>query len=183
MFVAETTGGHSYLIPSLIGAAVAYAISGEASVSGDQHIHETARIAELGGMTVRDVMRTQVVSVQADTSLRDFMDGVAIHNRHAIYPVYEGPRPIGTIAIWSLGGVPAERWGEVPVNQVTDRNLTTVPEDCDLSEALRLLLRENAPQVLLVIGDDGEPKGLVTKTDVLRAVQMPVASGRNSTHR
>ena len=25
VFVAETTGGHSYIIPSLIGAAVAYA--------------------------------------------------------------------------------------------------------------------------------------------------------------
>ena len=58
VFVAETTGGHSYIIPSLIGAAVAYAISGEASVSGDQHLHEMAKIAELSGMTVRDVMQT-----------------------------------------------------------------------------------------------------------------------------
>ena len=44
VFVAETTGGHSYIIPSLIGAAVAYAVSGEASVSGDQRLHEVARI-------------------------------------------------------------------------------------------------------------------------------------------
>jgi CIC family chloride channel protein len=36
IFVAETTGGLSYLIPSLIGAAVAYVISGEASVSAEQ---------------------------------------------------------------------------------------------------------------------------------------------------
>ena len=47
VFVAETTGGHSYIIPSLIGAAVAYAVSGEASVSGDQHLHEMVKIAEL----------------------------------------------------------------------------------------------------------------------------------------
>ena len=57
VFVAETTGGHSYIIPSLIGAAVAYAISGEASVSGDQHLHETAKLAELSGMAVRDVIQ------------------------------------------------------------------------------------------------------------------------------
>lgn len=39
-FVAEATGGHPFIIPALIGAAVAYAVSGEASVSGDQHLHE-----------------------------------------------------------------------------------------------------------------------------------------------
>ncbi len=40
VFVAEATGGHAFIIPSLIGAAVAYAISGDASVSADQRVHE-----------------------------------------------------------------------------------------------------------------------------------------------
>jgi chloride channel protein, CIC family len=40
VFVAETTGGHAYIIPTLIGAAVAYAVSGEASISGDQRLHQ-----------------------------------------------------------------------------------------------------------------------------------------------
>ncbi len=40
VFVAETTGGHPYIIPSLIGAACAYAISGESSASADQWLHE-----------------------------------------------------------------------------------------------------------------------------------------------
>jgi chloride channel protein, CIC family len=47
VFVAEATGGHAFIIPSLIGAAVAYAVSGEASASGDQRLHEGAR-ASLG---------------------------------------------------------------------------------------------------------------------------------------
>jgi CIC family chloride channel protein len=183
VFVAEATGGHSYLIPSLIGAAVAYAISGEASVSGDQRMHEATRLAELGGMTVRDVMRTQVISVMAETTLRDFADGVAAHHRHAIYPVYENSRPVGTIAVWSLSGVPVERWSETTVGAVADRNLATVPEDCDLGEALRLLLSENAQQLLMVIGRDGEPAGIVTKTDVLRSVQMRGAPERNNSSR
>lgn len=40
VFVAEATGGHAFIIPSLVGAAVAYAISGDASVCGDQRLHE-----------------------------------------------------------------------------------------------------------------------------------------------
>jgi chloride channel protein, CIC family len=46
VFVAEATGGHAFIIPSLIGAAVAYAISGDASVSGDQRVHELPREGE-----------------------------------------------------------------------------------------------------------------------------------------
>lgn len=42
-FVAEATGGHAFIVPALIGAAVAYAISGDASVSGDQRRHERGR--------------------------------------------------------------------------------------------------------------------------------------------
>lgn len=41
VFVAEATGGHAFIIPALIGSAVAYAISGDASVSGDQRLHES----------------------------------------------------------------------------------------------------------------------------------------------
>ena len=43
VFVAEATGGHAYIVPALVGAAVAYAVSGDASVSGDQRVHQGGR--------------------------------------------------------------------------------------------------------------------------------------------
>ena len=43
VFVAEATGGHAFLIPALVGSAVAYAISGDASASGDQRIRDVER--------------------------------------------------------------------------------------------------------------------------------------------
>ena len=46
VFVAEATGGHAFIIPALIGSAVAYAISGDASVSADQRLHEEAVLHE-----------------------------------------------------------------------------------------------------------------------------------------
>ncbi|MBT9331037.1 chloride channel protein [Paracidobacterium acidisoli] len=48
VFVAEATGGHAFIIPALIGAAVAYAVSGDASASGDQRLHEGAKAIEFG---------------------------------------------------------------------------------------------------------------------------------------
>lgn len=46
VFVAEATGGHAFIVPALIGAAVAYAVSGDASASGDQRLHEGVEALE-----------------------------------------------------------------------------------------------------------------------------------------
>jgi chloride channel protein, CIC family len=172
VFVAETTGGHSYIIPSLIGAAVAYAISGEASVGGEQHIHETRRLAELAGMMVRDVMRQQVISIQASSTIADFVANVAAHQQHTIFPVYEGDRIAGTISLAQVNAVAPEKWSQTTVGDLTDRDPTCVTADTDLGEALRLLVREHGTQMLLVTQDHGRLEGIVTKTDILRAVKI-----------
>jgi CIC family chloride channel protein len=57
VFVAEATGGHAFIIPALIGAAVAYAISGDASVSGDQRVHEVVRRHESDETANDEVMQ------------------------------------------------------------------------------------------------------------------------------
>ncbi len=170
VFVAETTGGHSFIIPSLIGAAVAYAVSGEASVSGDQHLHETAKLANLAGIAVREVMQRKVVSVPASSTLRDFAATVAARHRHNVYPVSDNGRLIGIITVSDLSRVPPERWDTSIVTELVRREATHVAEDCDLAEALRLLVREGGEQMLLVTADDGSLSGVVTKTDILRRV-------------
>jgi chloride channel protein, CIC family len=179
VFVAEVTGGHSFIIPSLIGAAVAYAVSGEASVSGDQHLHEMIRIADLGTATVSDVMHRQVVSTQADATLADVVSRVAAVHKHTIFPVYEEGHAAGVISMAQIASVPSDKWAETRVRQVADLEPTRVATDCDLNEALRLLVGERPSQMLLVMNDDGSLAGIVTKTDVLRAVQ----SGGLADHR
>ncbi|MGH7906898.1 MAG: chloride channel protein [Candidatus Binataceae bacterium] len=182
IFVAETTGSHFYIIPSLIGAAVSYAISGEASVSGDQHLRETAQIAELTSVQVSQVMQRHVVSVQRDVTLRDFADSVASQHQYAVYPVYDGNIPIGTVGVWSLGTVSPDRWSTTKVLEITNHELTTVPEDTDVMEALRLLTRENGQPIIFVAGDDGSLAGIITKTDILRAVPNRAGPESNSNH-
>ena len=171
VFVAETTGGHSFLIPSLIGAAVAYAVSGEASVSGDQHLHETVKIAELSGATVREVMQTRIVGVEADTTVRDFRAHIAARHHHTIYPVYDHAKVVGTIATAVLPTTDPARWDAIKVGELARRDASRVPENCDLAEALRLLVREEGDQMLLVTDEGESLVGIVTKTDILRSIQ------------
>jgi CIC family chloride channel protein len=174
VFVAETSGSHSYIIPTLIGAAVAYAVSGEASVSGDQRLHQAARLSEFAGMEVVDVMQRRVVGVQASSTLRAFADSVAAHHRYTVFPVYDGERTVGIVTAWALGKLPAARWEQTRVGDIADPKVAWITPDTDLDEALRLLTRENAPQILLVRStlqpSDGALLGIVTKTDILRTL-------------
>jgi chloride channel protein, CIC family len=168
VFVAEATGGHSFIIPALIGAAVAYAVSGEASVSGDQKVHEGIKIAELRGLTVHDVMQKDVVSVDASSSLREFSDSImGSHQLHAAYPVYEAQKLIGLIVVSALWKIPVDKWKEMKVRDLTDHQLVQVRPECDLAEALSLLMKQNGQQLLAVVSPSSELQGIVTKTDVL----------------
>ena len=57
------------------------------------------------------------------------------------------------------------------VGELARRDTSRVPANCDLAEALRLLVREEGAQMLLVIDESESLVGIVTKTDILRAIQ------------
>ncbi len=178
VFVAEATGGHAYLVPSLIGAAVAYAVSGEASVSGDQRLHEGVRIAELSKVLVRDVMQKQVIFAEGDATLSAFAESVSRQELHAAYPVSEDRQVVGVIAMRSLGAVPVEKWESTRVNDLADRQAARISADCDVAEALRLLSQEGRQHMLLVQSPQGELEGILTKSDLLSALTLRNGNGR-----
>ena len=129
-------------------------------------------------MKVADVMQRRVVGVQASSTLRAFADSVATHHRYTVFPVFEGARTIGMVAAWSLGKVPQERWEQTRVSDIADPEVNWIAPDTDLNEALRLLARENAPQILLVTSGAEALDGIVTKTDILRSLGNGADQGR-----
>jgi len=177
VFVAEATGGHAFIIPALIGAAVAYAISGEASASGDQRLHEGVRIQDLRNISVAEVMQQSVVSAVASSTLREFADNVCKHHRHIAFPVLKDGAIVGVMSVSSLGVIPYQEWATKKVEDVAQKNTKKVPPDCDLTEALRLLLSEHDYHMLLVTSEDGRLIGILTKTDILSALKLRVGSG------
>jgi len=183
VFVAETTGGHSYIIPSLIGAACAYAISGEASASGDQRLHEAVRFSGITGVPVREVMQRQIVSVEAPATVREFAESIASAHDHAIFPVCEREHLIGTVGVSILSRIPVEHWGEVKVGDACDRHLDWIAPECDVMEVLRMLTREDSRQMLFVQSSDGRLDGIVTKTDILRSFQDDGTASRKDEQR
>jgi CIC family chloride channel protein len=172
VFVAEATGGHAFIIPALIGSAVAYVVSGDASASGDQRLHEGIKLRELHGIPVSEVMQQQMVSAQASLTLREFAGTVSPHTHHEAFPVFEGDELLGAMPLWSMVRVSPERWATTTVRDLTDRRIHAIPPDCDVSEALRLLMSEHKQPMLLVVSSEGQMKGIVTKTDILQTLKL-----------
>lgn len=170
VFVAETTGGHAFIIPTLIGAAVSYAISGEASVSGDQRLREGVKGSEIWKTPVSEVMQRQVVSVQASSNLREFADNITVHHHHAAFPVFDDGQILGVISLWTLGRIPPQRWVHSTVRELAGRRIIKISADCTLMEAMRLLMSQSGQHMLLVTSPEGHLEGIVTKTDILSAV-------------
>ena len=170
VFVAEATGGHAFIIPALIGAAVAYGISGDASASGDQLLHERVKSTEMGRIPVSEVMQRQVISVQGSTTLAEFMASLSPHAEHEAFPVFEGRRPAGVVRVCSVACVSHERWRNTAVRDLMDSGVASLSEDSDIMQAIALLLGEHRQPLLLVLSGTGELRGIVTKTDILHAL-------------
>jgi CIC family chloride channel protein len=170
VFVAEATGGHAFIIPSLIGAAVAYAVSGDASASGDQRLHEAVKVHALKGIPVREVMQSQVIAASSSLKLKEFAATLSPHTRHEVFPVFDGEKLIGTCSLWSLSHVPPEKWNTMTVRDIVQPHIENISPETDLTEALRLLLSEDGQPTLLVVEEGRKVVGILTKTDVLQAL-------------
>lgn len=179
VFVAETTGGHSFIIPSLIGAACAYAISGEASASGDQRLHEMVKLYGFAGVAVHEVMRSSVVTVDANATIREFADSIAALHGHVNYPVAENGKAIGTISVAALGRFTPDRWDSIRVRDAASRNIPAIAASADVAEALRMLARQDSQRILLVMSAAGEIEGIVTGGDILRSLQTRGAASNH----
>jgi CIC family chloride channel protein len=171
VFVAEATGGHAFIIPALIGAAVAYAVSGDASASGDQRLHEGVKVQDLRNVHVSEVMQQQMISAQSALTLREFISTVSSHSRHEAFPVFDGTTLLGAVTLWSVARVSPEKWTTTTIGDLVDKRISTVAPDCDVMEALRLLMSEHRQPMLLVVSTEGKMKGIVTKTDILQALK------------
>jgi chloride channel protein, CIC family len=182
VFVAEATGGHAYIIPALVGAAAAYAVSGEASASGDQRLHEGVRILEFGYIPVRAAMQKQVVTLQASASLQDLAEAARSREHHHSFPVYDRRRLLGTASIQALVKVDPRRWPHTPVREVMEPPAVSVSAESDLMAALQLLKGKDRRHILLVTSMAGELEGVLTKTDILGILESHL-SGAHQAHK
>ncbi len=123
----------------------------------------------LSGIKVRDLMSRGVVWVHPDMTLEELAE-VMLERKHMGYPVLTDGRLIGIVTFTDLSKVPRSEWSRVRVGEVMSRNLITTTSDADASEAFLTLAKAGVGRLPVV--DGGELKGILSKTDLLRAIEV-----------
>jgi CIC family chloride channel protein len=171
-FVAETTFGPGYLIPSLVAAAVSYAVSGEASVSEYQKLRAEIDITQIAHLQAKDVMTGKVIAVPAEISVLDFIEEYLFQYRLRTFPVVDKEGIVGMISVNEINGVPQERRYETKVIDVCSQDVHSAYPDTSVQEVLDIMHGAAVPRVPIV--DRSKPKrivGIVSERDILVALE------------
>jgi len=122
--------------------------------------------------TVIDVATTDLVTVSPDRTIHELVDDYLLPHGHRAYPVVEGGRVRGLIALDDLKDLPAEKRSEVRVrDRMTPADASArVAPDVPLNEAFRKLSQAPGGRLLVMRGE--ELVGLLTKGGLARFVEI-----------
>ncbi len=123
----------------------------------------------LEGMKVRDIMSREVTTVNPGMSVEELVDYM-FRYKHMGYPVVEDSDVLGIVTFTDVQRVPKEERKNVKVSQVMTRKLLTLNEDDDAVSALKLMTLNNIGRI--IITKDKRMVGIVSRTDLLRSVQL-----------
>ncbi|MGF1634296.1 MAG: CBS domain-containing protein [Phycisphaerae bacterium] len=160
-------GGSPWLV--LIAVFVWFAVNAETR----QAIVEDM----LKGVRVRDIMNPNVESVSPATPAGDVLTRM-MQGRRTGFPVCNGRGCEGIVDLQQLHGVDPV----TPVSQVMRPEVPKIRPEAPAREAFELMGRQSFNRIL-VVDPQGELLGIVTKTDLIRTIQIRSAAGIPSSMR
>lgn len=137
----------------------------------------------LGGLRVRDVMARDPVTAPAEITLGQFMDGVAWSRPYTTYPVTENGEVVGLLQFRRVAEVPRAEWDRRTVRDcmIPRDEVPVVEQDDELVLAAGEVAEHEVNRALVL--DAGRLVGLLSVTDVARALQMRGAGRRRLGYR
>jgi Zn-dependent protease len=133
--------------------------------------------ASLEDVPVERIMRTRLVSVAPETPVSTLVDDLVMASGQRAFPVEDGGRFAGLVALRDLHGLGRAAWERTRVADVMIpvERLVTVPPGERAAEVLDLLGRRDVNQVPVI--DSGRLLGLVRREDVLRWLALHAEGG------
>lgn len=126
----------------------------------------------LGGVHVSEVMIHNVVGVPSETPLDRLAEAYFLRYGFGGFPVVDGERPVGLIALGKIADVPP---GEMKTTTVA-KVMTPLSEeiqiqaDATLVDALKKMTQSGNGRLLVI--QDGTMLGMITKTGLLRFLEI-----------
>ncbi|GIW33647.1 MAG: hypothetical protein KatS3mg072_0980 [Meiothermus sp.] len=152
------------LVGNLFMLLIAFFVFMAASAEAEQAVLNRT----LEGLRVRDLMTREVSVVSPSLSVAELLEKMMLE-RHVGYPVVEEGRLLGLISLEDLQGAS-------PQTRVQERMRPPLQLD-EYTEALEALQRmaQEGFSRLLITDAEGNLVGILSKTDLLRALQLRAA--------
>lgn len=159
-------------------AALWYAFIGwfllQAAEAGYQQVVLRESIA---GVKVRDVMRSEAVSIPADLTVQDAVDRHFFRYDSTVFPVFSGDRLEGVLTLDSVRALPKDQWSTTSVGEVVQpvvESLAVSPDD-ELEATLNKI--GGREEGVLLVMDDGEIRGVISQRDLLKYINRRLQLG------
>jgi CBS domain-containing protein len=137
----------------------------------DASLRETIVSQALSEVSVRDIMNTQVITLDPDITIAGAVDNYFYKYKHQGYPVVQGDKISGIITIHDLQRLPKEVWSTSLVKNVmtpAERLVYVKPEEPAL-EAMIKLSRMMVGRLPVLEGE--KVVGIVTRSDLMGAIR------------
>ena len=123
----------------------------------------------LEGVKVRDIMSKEVKTVSPETTVEELLD-MMFKYKHMGYPVVDGSEVKGIVTFTDVQKVAREDRKNVKVSQIMTKELITAKGNDEAVTVMKLLTKNNIGRI--IVKNDEKMIGIVSRTDVLRAVQL-----------
>lgn len=131
------------------------------------------------GITAKDIMSSPVATIDPDDTIRQAYDKM-MRNGHSGLVVIDIEKDdiAGIVSRKDVDKAIAHELGHAPVKSVMTRGILTVNEDTTLDEMQDLVIMHNIGRLPVMFG--GKISGIVTRSDILRAIHQQVHQGPSS---
>jgi CBS domain-containing protein len=138
-------------------------------LGADQEFYAVRSTVLLRDVAVKDVMSTTLITVSPAIPVPEVIR-LMYSTKHLGFPVVDGGMLVGMVTLEDV-----HRTSEIDrdakiVKDIMATNLITVPPTAMLSEAFRLMARYNVGRIPIV--GDGRLLGIVTRTDILKVMEL-----------
>lgn len=124
------------------------------------------------GIKVDQVMTPDPPFVSPALSVRELVDEYILRRGVRALPVAADGRIVGLVSLTDVKKLPEEDWSRNSVGAImTHQPLRTVSPDTEVTKALELLVTQDVNQ-LIVVDTDGTLLGILSRSDVMRFLQM-----------
>jgi Zn-dependent protease len=125
----------------------------------------------LSGVTVGDIMTRQILTVSPEITIQQVVSAYFLVHPHGGYPVVESGKLMGLITLDGVRAVPPEarNYETVAKAMIPLERTAVVPPNLSALDALQRMARERVGRLLVT--QDGQLLGVVTRGDLMRAIR------------